>query len=60
MATWHQLKAGLTGLYTPHAAAWKVVSDRPGELASVILFKTEREARALAEKNGGAVIAPRS
>lgn len=58
MATWHQTRAGLSGLYRPDATAWKVISDRPGEFASAVLFRRKRDAERLARRNGGALIAP--
>lgn len=58
MATWHQAKAGLTGLYRPHATGWKVVSDPPGEFASAIVLTDQAEAEKLAKRNGGRVIPP--
>ena len=58
MATWHQNKAGLSGLYCQHATSWKVVSDPAGGFASAILFKRKREAMRLAKRNGGKLIAP--
>jgi hypothetical protein len=58
MATWHQSKAGLGGLYQPDANSWKVISDNPGEFASAILKRTKREAEKLSRRNGGKLIPP--
>lgn len=44
MATWHQQKAGLIGLYTPSAKAWAVVINPPNESAGRIEFSTKRKA----------------
>lgn len=44
MATWHQQKAGLVGLYTPHATSWAVVINPPNEAAGRIEFTTKRKA----------------
>lgn len=58
MATWHQQKAGLSGLYAPHWREWKVVDDKPNQFASAVCFGDESTARAFAEKTGGLLIAP--
>lgn len=58
MATWHQSKAGLSGLYANDAKSWKVVSDKPGEFASAILFNRKKDAEKLARRNGGMIIPP--
>lgn len=58
MATWHQAKAGLAGLYRPHATGWKVVSDPAREMTSAIICTTAAEAATLAKRNGGRVIPP--
>ncbi len=44
MATWHQQKAGLSGLYAPHLTDWAVVVDPPGECAARIEFRLKRDA----------------
>ena len=44
MATWHQQKAGLVGLYTPSPKAWTVVINPPNECAGRIEFSTKRKA----------------
>ena len=42
MATWHQQKARPTYW---HETKWTLLSDPPGECASVMRFDTEEEAR---------------
>ena len=44
MATWHQQKAGLTGLYSKPAKGYKVVIDQPGQFASAVEFSRKRDA----------------
>jgi hypothetical protein len=58
MATWHQEKAGLTGLYKPHETGFKVVINSRGELASALVFDTLDKARAYVARQGGAIIPP--
>jgi nitrous oxide reductase accessory protein NosL len=57
MATWHQQKAGLAGLYARPAKGYKVVSDAPGQFASAVCFARKRDAERLAKRNGGLIIA---
>ena len=58
MATWHQEKRGLAGLYRPHESGWKVVCNRQGEFASAIVFGTQKQAQAYLARCGGAIIPP--
>lgn len=58
MATWHQTRAGISGLYRPDPEYWKVVSNPPGEFASAVMYRRKRDAEKLAKRNGGALIAP--
>lgn len=46
MATWHQQKAGLQGLYVPHETKWKFVSNPPNDCAAVGLYDTKEQAEA--------------
>ena len=59
MATWHQSRnaAGLSALWT-QGKNWKVIDDKPGQLASGIEFADEAKARAYAAKTGGVLIPP--
>lgn len=58
MATWHQEKRGLAGLYRPDSKGWKVISNSQGEFASAIVFSTQAQAQAYLARCGGAIIPP--
>lgn len=45
MATWHQQRAGLAGLFTAHESKWKFVSNPPNDCAAVGLYETEQAAQ---------------
>lgn len=60
MATWHQNRAGVQGLYEPHPTGWKVVHDRHGHVASSIVLEDQASADAyLVAQPGGLIIPPR-
>lgn len=61
MATWHQNKAGLTGLYEPHPTGWKIVHDRHGQMASsIVLGSAEEAAKYCLAQPDGILIPPRT
>lgn len=54
MASWHQHKGdGIAALYKPHATGWKVVDDKPGEMASGIVLESKAQADTYAKNRGG-------
>jgi hypothetical protein len=58
MATWHQRKAGLAGLYKPHKELWKVVIDPPGDFAFGFLETTKDGAEKIRQAQGGIIVPP--
>ncbi|AEG53163.1 hypothetical protein [Sinorhizobium meliloti] len=60
MATWHQMKNadGMRALYAAKPGIWKVVCDKPHEMASAIEFSNEADARANAARTGGRIVEP--
>lgn len=56
MATWHQQKGGLIGLYDKPKRGHKVVVNQPGQFAYAIEFNVKRKAEKLARKFGGIII----
>lgn len=60
MATWHQNRAGLGGLYRPHPTAWGVVINPPHGFACGYLKESKAEAEALAARLGGVLIPPQA
>lgn len=50
MATWHQQRAGLHGLYAAPARGYKVVHNPPNDCASAITVSRKRVALRLARK----------
>lgn len=56
MATWHQQRAGLAGLYARPLKGYAVVIDPPGECAARVDFRLKRDAQRYAKKTGGRVI----
>jgi len=56
MATWHQKRAGMAGLYAPPAKGYAVVIDPPHGLACRVDFSRKRDAARYARKTGGRVI----
>lgn len=56
MATWHQTRAGLTGLYSPPLRGFAVIVDQPGRLAWRIDFEHRADADRLARRTGGQVL----
>lgn len=62
MATWHQSKnvAGMQALWSPPAVGYKVVVDRPHEMAFAAHFASELDAKAYADKTGGRVLSPKA
>jgi len=54
MATWHQQKGGgIAALYEPHPTGWKVVDDKPGEMASSIVLESSEQADIYVKNRGG-------
>jgi hypothetical protein len=60
MATWHQYRGGgLLSLYAPELRFWKVIVDRPNELACAITFRRKDPARRYARRVAHAqIVAP--
>jgi hypothetical protein len=58
MATWHQRKAGLAGLYEPHSELWKIVIDPPGDLAFCFFETTREEAEKISKAQRGIIVPP--
>lgn len=60
MSTWHQNRnpAALTALWLPHPTKWKCISDKPGQMASSMMFDNEVEARTYANRTGDVLIPP--
>ena len=56
MATWHQQKAGLVGLYNKPAKGYRVVVNHPHEMAYAVEFTVKRKAERLARRTGGIII----
>lgn len=56
MATWHQLKAGLKGLYDKPAKGHKVVVNHHHALAYCQHYARKRDAMRFAKRTGGMVI----
>jgi len=50
MATWHQQKAGLFGLYAKPAKGYKCVTNPPNEFASAVCFNRKRDAEKFARR----------
>jgi hypothetical protein len=58
MATWHQRKAGLAGLYEPHSELWKIVIDPPGDFAFCFFETTREEAEKISKAQRGIIVPP--
>lgn len=58
MATWHQERGGLFGVWQPDPTRWKVVHDRLHQAASVGYFDVRDAAEKHAKATGGVVIPP--
>ena len=56
MSTWHQQKAGLTGLYARPTKGYKVIDDKPNQFASAVCFNRKRDAEKFAKRIGGIII----
>jgi len=56
MATWHQQRAGLSGLYAKPLKGHAVIINPPGECAARVDFRRKREAQRYAKRTGGTLI----
>lgn len=56
MATWHQQKAGLAGLYAKPRKGYRVVVNPPNEFAYAVEFNRKRLAERFARKFRGSTI----
>lgn len=61
MSTWHQDQnpGNVSQLWKPHPVRYKCISDRPGQMASCMLFATKGEAEHYAKTTGHVVIPPK-
>ena len=46
MATWHQTRGGMLGVYDRHETMWKVLENPPNQGCAIGLYTLESEARA--------------
>jgi hypothetical protein len=58
MASWHQNKAGVSGLYDPHPTGWKVITDRHNEMASSIILESKEAADTYVKAQPHGIIVP--
>lgn len=50
MATWHQLKAGVSAAYAPHPTQFKLLENPPGELLTIGLHYSKADAEAYIDR----------
>lgn len=58
MATWHQQKGGYLHIYKPEPGKWKCISDKPNQLASVMIFDNEDDAVRYCARTGDTLVCP--
>lgn len=60
MSTWHQERnpRAMAALWAPDKFTWKVIDDKPGQLASCMTFPDKESAESYQQKCGGVLIEP--